>query len=191
MNPSEMIPSDNRSKPRKIHKTSEYHGLTYTPIYRRWAGMVARCRNVSHARYPYYGGRGIRVCERWENSITAFIEDMGYPPSPSHSIDRINCDGNYEPSNCKWATQSEQIKNRRPSAPIMMTARGMTKSLGGWAHYAGISRQVLYTRLRKNNGDIDTCLLLPQLCTTRQAAPSATRTRRRELFNANKSGQRK
>lgn len=74
--------------------------------------MRERCNNPKAQRYNYYGARGIRVCERW-GSFELFIQDMGRRPSPKHSIDRIDNDGNYEPGNCRWATQDQQIKNSR------------------------------------------------------------------------------
>jgi hypothetical protein len=74
--------------------------------------MKDRCNNPKAAQYQYYGGRGIRVCERW-NVFENFLADMGPRPSPSHSIDRINNDGNYEPGNCRWATMSTQRLNQR------------------------------------------------------------------------------
>ena len=83
-----------------------------TKIYRVWSSMLERCRSPQHHAYDRYGGRGITVCDRWlvfEN----FLADMGECPS-GYSLDRINNDGNYEPSNCRWATDSEQNKNRRP-----------------------------------------------------------------------------
>jgi hypothetical protein len=77
-----------------------------------WKGMRQRCGNKNNTSYKNYGGRGISICKRWE-SYENFIKDMGPKPSPRHSIDRINVNGNYEPSNCRWATPSQQTKNRR------------------------------------------------------------------------------
>lgn len=90
------------------------HKMTNTRVYRIWKNMKERCRNKNKSNYKYYGGRGIDVCDRWKNSFQLFFNDMGYPPTDKHSIDRINVNGNYEPSNCKWSTQSEQCKNKRP-----------------------------------------------------------------------------
>lgn len=81
--------------------------------YNSWAAMIQRCLNKNRKKYPNYGGRGIKVCDRWRLSFIDFLADMGRKPSPKHSLDRINNDGNYEPGNCKWSTNKEQSNNRR------------------------------------------------------------------------------
>jgi hypothetical protein len=88
------------------------HGMKGTPEYNTWRAMMKRCNNPNDKAYKYYGGRGINVCERWRR-FENFISDMGKRPTIDHSLDRIDNDGNYEPTNCKWATPKEQALNRR------------------------------------------------------------------------------
>lgn len=116
------------------------------PEYSAWCSMKARCSNKNLPNFNNYGGRGIKVCERWLK-FENFIADMGRKPTKAHSIERINNNGNYEPSNCKWATRFEQTCNRRCNIIIEHNGRRLTASQIGDA--AGLTRKVLYQRLRK------------------------------------------
>lgn len=87
---------------------------TSHPLYSTWRSMLDRCKNPNTPSYKHYGGRGIKVCERWQNSFLAFVADMGLKPTWKHSIDRKDVDGHYEPDNCRWATTLEQANNKRP-----------------------------------------------------------------------------
>ena len=101
------------NKSRQIHGHSPSVGRKQSGEYGSWQGMFKRCENPSDINYHNYGGRGISVCERWR-TFANFLEDMGLKGSPDLSIDRIDVNGNYEPSNCRWATHAQQTENRRP-----------------------------------------------------------------------------
>lgn len=117
-----------------------------TPTYAAWASMKSRCNNPNHTSYKRYGARGIRVCERW-NEFEAFLNDVGERPSPKHSLDRIDNDGNYEPCNVRWATSLEQNRNTRSNRRIEI--RGETKSLSEWLAFFGRSRKTFYQRIER------------------------------------------
>lgn len=113
------------------------HGIT-TNVYHVWRGMRQRCENPNNPKYPTYGGRGITVCPAWHDFLT-FRADLGERPSLDHSIDRIDNDGNYEPGNCRWATRTQQVRNRK-SSPFV-DHDGEVMHLADAADAAGITYQ--------------------------------------------------
>lgn len=121
------------------------HGLVGTPEYEAWQGMLKRCYYAKDKRFSRYGGRGITVCDRWRDSFEDFFADMGAKPSPKHSIDRIDNDGPYSLANCRWATTTEQARNRSNNHPV--THSGITLTLTEWAERSGVTRSALTQRL--------------------------------------------
>lgn len=119
-----------------------YHELTFNS----WRGMQSRCKQESHNRFAKYGGRGIAICEAW-NSYEQFYKDMGERPSASHQIDRIDNDGNYCPENCRWATRSEQARNK--SNTVMIEFRGEVRSAHDWGELVGMNGKSIAQRIRK------------------------------------------
>lgn len=138
----------------RIRLASVKHGLTDTPEFRTWTDMQTRCLNQNSTSYQHYGGRGIEICQRWLESFENFLADMGKKPSPGHSIDRIDNNGNYEPKNCRWATSAEQARNRRISDEeaglIEIAINGATKPLIDWCEEYGCTPASAY--LRRSQG---------------------------------------
>ena len=110
-----------------------------------WQNMKKRCLDQNNAHYHNYGGRGITVCDRWVNSFENFYADMGKKPTNKHTLERINNDGNYEPSNCKWATRQEQLLNKRVRKDALIH-EGLTTS--EWAKKVGCSTTAAYYRIK-------------------------------------------
>jgi hypothetical protein len=145
-----MVKSCGCKKRDHLIKMNTKHGLgSYNNGERskRWFGMIDRCYNIDNPQYINYGARGIKVCERWKGSLENFYSDMGDPPFPTYTIDRIDNDGNYLPENCRWATKQEQVNNRRNTR--FVTFEGKTKSVSTWARDLNICYGTLLGRLRK------------------------------------------
>lgn len=116
-----------------------------SPEYNAWAAMRARCSNPRKDHCGAYLARGIKVCARWAASFQAFLADVGPRPSPQHSLDRIDNDGHYEPGNVRWATRTQQARNRRSSRRL--TWRGETLTVAEWAERLGLPYNALGQRL--------------------------------------------
>lgn len=117
-----------------------------SPEYIAWWSMVARCCNPGHTSYADYGGRGISVCESWRISYEAFLHDIGRRPSKKHSLDRIDVNGNYCLENCRWATHTQQCRNRRSNT--FVECFGERRTIVEWSEVTGLSRLLIANRLR-------------------------------------------
>lgn len=143
------------------HKTKEY---------RAWVNMRQRCTNPRRKDFPQYGGRGITVCDRWNQSFDAFLADMGCAPSPQHSLDRIDNNGAYEPCNCRWATDSEQRRNKRTNQ--LVTFDGRTQPMADWAHEYGVDYFAFRKRLVRG-WSVERALTTPLQTSHHLTAPSS------------------
>lgn len=132
---------------KRLGDSSRTHGRTQTKEYIAWLNMLARCGNRNNTAYQDYGGRGITVCQRWRDSFEAFLADMGQAPSPEHTIDRKDNSGNYEPENCRWATKTEQGRNKRNNR--LLAHDGRVMSISQWAEWTGIPRCTIKQRLKR------------------------------------------
>lgn len=119
------------------------------PLYSTWKGMRERCLNPSHIRFHRYGGRGVAVCERW-NDFWLFVDDMG-PKPLGCTLERKENDRGYEPDNCVWATPAEQQRNS--SRNVMVTVCGVVRCVDDWAKYLGVHRTTLRSRASARDGD--------------------------------------
>lgn len=141
----------------KIHQT---HCESKTNLHKRWANIKTRCFNLKNKNYKNYGGRGITMCDEWKNDYTKFRDwslSNGY--KPELQIDRINNDGNYEPSNCRWVTNLENSRNKRSS--FIITYKGKSKNLVDWAKILKIEKRTLWNRIKKRNWNIEKAFETP------------------------------
>ncbi len=134
------------------------HGMSGTSIYETWCRMINRCYNKSGKDWNIYGGRGIEVCDRWHYSFENFFADMGYLYKKGLAIDRKNNDGNYEPKNCRWATQKQQQRNRGNNHNI--TFKGKTQCIAAWAEELGIKISTLGMRLTTYGWPVERALTM-------------------------------
>lgn len=130
----------------RTKETFTKHGKSYSRAWRAWSNMRRRCYDKKTNRYHLYGARGIRVCSRWRKSFSAFYADMGDPPK-GYSLDRINVNGNYTPSNCRWATAKQQARNTRTNRTLRFN--GQEKLMLEWCRIKRIKYQTVYCRLQR------------------------------------------
>lgn len=156
-----------RKLPTREQRRTYRHGC---PEYFAWRDMIRRCHNPNNKNYARYGGRGITVCDRWRLSYDAFLADMGNRPDDSLSLDRINNNGNYEPSNCRWATRSQQMANRSVSRPASskqpkpqrtVICNGIARTLPEWAKISGIPLERIRSRLCRGWAPEEAVTVLP------------------------------
>lgn len=126
------------------------HRMSTTKLYQVWASMIRRCHSPTAKAYSSYGGRGIHVCDRWRDSFEAFVADMGPRPT-GHSVERINNNGNYEPSNCRWATNKEQSLNKR--CTMWLTFYGKTRTVHEWAKISQVPALRIVERINIRGWD--------------------------------------
>lgn len=135
------------------------HGQRNTRLYQTWLGMRFRCENPKSDSYKNYGGRGIRVCEEWQRFEPFFEWAMTHGYSDELTIDRIDVNGNYEPSNCRWADNFTQHYNTRKTR--YLTVRGQRKSIGEWCRITGLPRELVYDRVFRSGWSAEQALSLP------------------------------
>jgi len=147
------------TKVQNVHPNTTHGEALKTKEYGTWARMLRRCYNPNDNRYYSHGGRGIIVCDRWKNSYENFLKDVGRAPTSKHSLDRIDNNRNYEPSNCKWSTITEQANNKRNT--YMVDVGGIKTPLGILCRYYNAPIELVRGRL--NNGwDVETALTKPK-----------------------------
>lgn len=132
-----------------------------TSEWRTWHGMIHRCTRQNNDDFHHYGGRGIKVCDRWLNSFNDFVADMGRKPTKKHTLERKDANGNYEPNNCIWALQVVQVRNRRNTHRVEF--RGQTMSLADAADLVGFKLSFVYARVRKLGWSPEQALTTPRL----------------------------
>ena len=139
-------------------KFQKRHGMRFTKENSVWRTMCNRCSNPNHGSYKHYGAKGITVCERWRSDFMNFFNDMGPIPTPEHTIDRIDSKGNYEPGNCRWATNDIQQNNRSNNHKIEF--RGDVKNLAQWCREFNMDESTFTNRIKRGM-TVETALTKP------------------------------
>jgi hypothetical protein len=132
---------------RSYGKKNKKHGMRKTKEYAAWRSMIARCNNIANPSYGDYGGRGITVCDEWAKSFEAFFKHVGPATSSGHSLDRVDSTRGYEPGNVRWATTTEQNRNR-PRSNVVIEHDGLRLCVAEWAVRLGISKHTIHARLK-------------------------------------------
>jgi len=167
--PFEVIGSDLKSNHTKscgcLHKeisanNSRIHGKHDSPTYVSWSSMKSRCYNKKIKNFYRYGGRGIKVCDRWLESFENFLEDMGERPSKDCSLDRVDNDGDYTPDNCRWATAKTQGINK--SNVLVLTYKGRTLPLVVWCEELNLVYRTIHNRIYTRGYSVEEAFELPK-----------------------------
>lgn len=146
-----------------VRKRVERHGKYNSPEYGIWKSMRDRCKNPKSQHYESYGGRGIKVYEEWDNSFLAFLNDMGERPGDNYSLDRIDNDGSYTPTNCRWTSQTTQVRNRR-------IQKNNTSGVSGVRWVKERQKWVVRIKVNGKNKHIGIFLTLEEATTARERA---------------------
>jgi hypothetical protein len=153
-----------------LREATIIHGLTGTSEHNIWCSMKQRCINKNAERHGDYGGRGIRVCDRWLEpnglGFINFLADMGPKPDPSYTIERKNNDGDYCPENCKWATRQEQANNKR--CTLRFSVNGEIDTLKNWCKKFGIEYKLAHARITQKGWDAERAITTPARKFTRK-----------------------
>lgn len=136
--------------------THRTHGESHSPVHERWMKMRRRCSEPTDPDYPNYGERGITVCQQWAKSYEQFAADMGPPPSPEHTLERRDVNGNYSPDNCYWALRDVQNNNKRNNVVLELDGKRLT--LSQWARELGVNYSTLRKRIQMGWSDRETLL---------------------------------
>lgn len=144
VNSSALKKGQKRCRKCTSYVTNQIHGMSNTKVYHCWESMKSRCYRQKDKSYSRYGGRGIKICDRWLNSFENFLEDMG-EPNKNETLDRIDNDGDYTPENCRWADSKTQSNNRRNTTKL--TLGEVTHSLSKWSEITGIRADCIRSRL--------------------------------------------
>lgn len=155
-----LLKGESSSCCRKLFPPKYGSVVRFDPEYVNWCQMKQRCFDTKSPNYKNYGAKGITVCPQWINDYAQFLTDVGRRPTPKHSLDRWpNQKGNYEPSNCRWATSQEQNRNRNNNR--LITFAGKTLPLAEWGDRQGISARTIATRLDQLGWSLDRAMTEP------------------------------